>query len=129
MSEAVLQHTSAGTEAELGAGPLVFNFPLTPDVTIQTTVLGAARNIAAISILNGSITMWSTTLQQTFPEARTTFPLQIGDLKIDAGADFKLTIPTETRLGQVVFSATLESNGVRQPFAAQVSSWPLSSSL
>jgi hypothetical protein len=131
MPETLLQVTRP-TEfslERLAAAPLVINYILTSEVTIQTTVIGDARNIASVAIIDGSVTVWSTTLTQASPNAETPYALQLGSIKIDAGAGLHLTIPTSIQNGNVVLEATIEqASNPPQPFAAQVASWPLTGS-
>ena len=110
------------------AAPLVISYILTSEVTIQTTVIGDARNIAMVAILDGSMTVWTTTLTQAAPDSETPYALQLGSIKIDAGAGFHLTIPTAIQNGSIMMDATVEQQGTGTPFAAQVSSAPLSGS-
>jgi hypothetical protein len=129
MPETLLQvkGPSEVSQEQLAAAPLVINYMLTSQVTIQTTVLGDARNIATVSIIDGSLTMWSTTLTQAAPNATTPYALVMGTVTIDAGAGFELTIPTSVQNGSVMFNGTIVQAGNSSPYAAQVSSWPLTS--
>lgn len=126
-----LQQVTRPTEfsvEQAGAAPLVINYILTSEVTIQTTVIGDSRNIASVAIIDGSVTVWTTTLTQAAPDAETPYALQLGSIKIDAGAGLHMTIPTAIQNGSVMFNATIEQGGTSTPFASQVASWPLSSS-
>ena len=112
---------------QVAAAPLVINYMMTSQVSIQTTVLGDARNIATVAIIYGSLTMWSTTLTQIAPNATTPYALVMGSVTVDAGAGFQLTIPTSVQNGNVMFDGTIvQGSNPPTPYAAQVSSWPLS---
>ena len=96
MPETLLQvtrPTEFSAEAA-AAAPMVISYILTSEVTIQTTVIGDARNIASVAILDGSVTVWTTTLTQAAPDSETPYALVLCRFKIDAGAGFHLTIPT-----------------------------------
>lgn len=114
------------TPKAAAAAPLVINYVLTAEVTIQTTVIGDQRNVASVAILDGSLTVWSATLTQPAPDAETTYALVLGSIKIDAGAGVELTIPTAIQNGSVMFQATIEQQGTSTPISAQIASWPLS---
>ena len=130
MPETLLQvtrPTEFSAEAA-AAAPMVISYILTSEVTIQTTVIGDARNIASVAILDGSVTVWTTTLTQAAPDSETPYALVLGSIKIDAGAGFHLTIPTSIQNGSVMMDATIEQQGTKTPFGSQVASWPLSGS-
>ncbi len=115
----------------LGAGPLVFNFPISAQLSIQVSVSGDARQNATVSILNGSVVSWSTTLTQFSPTAELPYDIVAGDYTLKAGAGFVLTIPTTLQMGSVVARGTLVSptQPDGQKFAVTVASWPLTSSV
>jgi hypothetical protein len=109
------------------AGPLQFTYPLTPTVSIVTTVTGDARNNASVQIMNGSLPLWAGTMMQTFPQIKTPFDLILGTITIAAGCTFNLTIPTLSQNGSVTMQATITSGGVTTPFGAIIANWPLTS--
>ena len=111
----------------LAASPIVITYPLTTELSIQTTVVGDARNVATVAILAGSITAWSGNMTQVFPEVKTTYKVTVGNVSVEAGADFHLTVPTASQAGQVMLQCTLDAQGTSQPFAGQVATWPLTS--
>ena len=112
----------------VAAGPLNFDFYLTADVDFKTSVTGDARNIAAVTIVYGSVVVWATTLTQGDPQHKTTADLWLGNLMISAGATFTLTIPTNDQPGNVMASGTLTRSG-QDPvhFGWQIAQWPLKS--
>lgn len=93
-----------------GAGPLSFDYPITPLVHVDTTVSGKSRNVAAVSIKYVDMTLWSTTLTQTAPKASTPANLQIGDLTI-LDATFTLTVPAPTQNGMVMMNSHVQLAG------------------
>lgn len=111
-----------------GSAPLVQNYILTGQLTIQTTIIGPNRDIATVAVLSGSLVLWSQTLTQAMPTAKTTYPLSAGGTTIETGAEFTLAIPTQTQNGSVTMAATIDANGTRSQFGAQVANWPLTSS-
>lgn len=113
----------------IGYAPLNFDYWLTTDIDVKTTVTGEARNQATVSIYYGSMMVWSTTLLQTDPTHTITIPLIMGSVTIDANATLTLTVPTQAQNGNVLFSGTLVHQGQQPlPFALYVAQWPLSSS-
>lgn len=111
----------------IASAPLTFGFPL-GQATINTTVMGDARNIAAVSIMFGSMAMYSVTLTQAFPTATIPYDMMIGNMTIQKGATFTLTVPLANQLGMVFFQATIVTPLSTQPFASPVASWSLTSS-
>lgn len=112
----------------LASGPLQFTYVLSPSVSIVTNVFGDGRNMATVSIVNGTVTVWSASMTQAVPVAETTFDLDLGSLSIKAGAKFTLTIPTQQQLGSVLMQAELQSPpNPWFKFTAVVAQWPLSS--
>lgn len=112
----------------LAAAPIVITYYITSEVSIQTTVLGDARNIVSVAIMAGSITAWSGTMTQQFPELKTTFPVTIGGVTIETGAEFRLTVPTgppAPQAGQVFLQCTIDAQGTSQAFSAQIANWNL----
>lgn len=93
-----------------GAGPLQFDYPITPLVSVHTTVSGKNRNVAVVSIEYVGMTMWSATLMQTAPKASPPPNLQIGDLTI-INATFSLTVPSPSQNGMVMMSTVLQMSG------------------
>ena len=108
-----------------GSGPIAITYTLTGELATRTTVLGEARNIANVEILAGTLTAWSAALTQQAPEAMTPYEIVIGNAAIEAGAVFRLTIPTAIQAGQVMLKCVLKQHGVSTPFAAQIASWKL----
>jgi hypothetical protein len=113
--------------SDLGSNPLVFDYILTPQVTIRTSVTGNARNIATVSILSATVAVWAASLTQAAPKA-TTPKLVMGDFTIEEGASFTLTVPSTIQDGNVFFKGKIQS-GSNDPveFSAIVASWALSS--
>jgi hypothetical protein len=110
--------------------PITILYHLNTELVVETTVIGEARNIVTVALKHGSTTLWSVTMTETSPVAKTTFPIRIGSLEIQKGATFEMTIPTagpEGQPGQVFMQATIVVHGAEQPFSAVVATWPLSS--
>jgi hypothetical protein len=99
------------TTESLGAAPLVFDYWLTSDVDFKTSVTGTNRDIASVTIIYGNVTVWATTLTQGDPTHKTTADIWLGSLKINAGATFTLTIPTQQQTGMVFAAGTLQRPG------------------
>ena len=117
--------------AELAAAsPLVISFVLSSQLSIVTTVTGDARQNATVALVNGSVTLWSTTLTQFTPTAEIPYDIVGGPLTIKKGGGFTLTIPTAGQAGSVVASLTVVTPTAPQgiPFNATVATWTLSSS-
>lgn len=115
--------------SSFGTSPLVFDYILTPQVTIRTSVTGDARNIATVTIISGTVTVWAASMTQASPRAVTP-KLVMGDTTIEEGSSFTLTVPSTIQSGNVFFSGTIASGpNPPVPFQAIVAQWPLSSSL
>ncbi len=124
----VLPSRELPESGRLAAAPIVITYYLTTEISIQTTVLGEARNIASVAIMAGSITAWSGTMTQQFPEVVTQFPVTIGGVTIEKGAEFRLTVPTggpAPQPGQVSLQCVMDAQGTSQPFSGQIASWNL----
>lgn len=107
---------------------LEFYYPLTPEVTVKTTVTGEARNIATVTILNITIEAWSGTMMQTSPEVQLQGDVIIGEFTCKKGSKFKLTSPSLIQQGNVMMDAKTKSgNNPEVTFAAPIASWPLTS--
>lgn len=114
--------------APLSDNPLQFTFPLSPSVTVVTTVFGAARNQASVAIMSGTMTVWVGSMIQASPVAEVKQELRLGTLNIKAGTTFTLTIPTTMQNGNVFMQGELQSPpNPWQPFSAIIAMWPLSS--
>lgn len=109
------------------SAPLGFNYPLTPTVSIGTYVSGDARNVAVVSIIYGSLTLWSATLMQTSPDAVIPYDVIAGDVTIKQGGNFHLTVPTSAQMGNVFAKLTIITPTGTVPFQGMVATWPLSS--
>lgn len=113
--------------SELGGNPLVFDYILTPQVTIRTSVTGDARNIATVTIINGTVAVWAASMTQASPKAVTP-KLVMGDFTIEEGATFTLTVPSTIQNGNMFFDGvTASGSNPPTPFQAIVAQWPLSS--
>lgn len=110
----------------LAAAPLVFNYYLTPGIDFQTTVTGANRDTATVTIYYINTPMWTGTLTPGQPTLA--FPtLSLGDLTLSDG-EVTLTPPTATTDGFVLLACTLKRRK-QQPveFSGIIAKWPLSS--
>lgn len=114
--------------SDLASNPLVFDYIVTPQVTIRTSVTGDARNIATVNILNATVSVWAASMTQAAPKA-TTPKLVMGDFTIEEGAQFTLTVPSTLQDGNMFFNGKVQS-GPNDPTDLQVivAHWPLSSS-
>lgn len=124
-----MSHAESFSAELAAASPLVINFVLSPQLIIATTVTGDARQNATVSLVNGSVTLWSTTLTQFTPTAEIPYDIVGGSLTIKKGGSFTLTIPTAGQAGSVVASLTVVTPTVPNgtPFNATVATWTLSS--
>lgn len=113
----------------LANAPITVLYHLTTELTVETSVVGEALNIANITVKAGSIDSWAGTLTQILPSAATTFPITVGNVTIKQGAKFRMTVPTpgpEGQPGQVYLECMIEAQGVEQPFSARIATWTLS---
>lgn len=116
------------SSAANGGGPVKFSYPLSPQVSVETVVTGTARNIAGVTIYDGSVPVWAGSMNQAAPTAEVPYQLLLGTMTIESGATFHLTIPTSSQIGNMVMSAKIASGpNPPQPFTAMVAQWPLSS--
>ena len=111
----------------MASAPLKFSYPITPEVSIDTTVSGDSRQNATVSIIYGSMTLWSGTMTQFAPEITTPFEIKAGSITIEEGGTFTLTIPTSMQNGAVAANLKIKTATSTVPFNALVASWPLSS--
>lgn len=108
--------------------PLKFSYDLGNQGKIKTTVSGDNRDIAIIEVYNVNTLLYSVTLNNIQLNATTADDIVIGSLKIQKGATFQMTVPSNYQSGQVQFNCMLKSGANDPtPFAAQVATWPLSS--
>jgi hypothetical protein len=109
------------------AAPLHFIYQMTPLVAIATTVSGDARQYAAVSIMCGSLNLWTCMLTQVAPVSKLPYDIVWGPLTIKAGGTFTLSIPTPVVSGTVLANLTIVSptypNGAT--FNATVAIWNL----
>ncbi len=115
------------TAAALTSGPLKFSYPITPLISLDTVVSGEARNIANVSIVYGSMTLWSGTMTQLAPTITIPFDIVAGDITIEKGGTFNMIPPTATQEGSVTASLTIKSPTSEVPFTARIAHWPLDS--
>jgi hypothetical protein len=104
------------------AGPLSFTFPLTPDLSLVTTVYGKALSIADVTVVTGSVVLDDVTLDPQSPVGQFLFPIEVPGVSIDQG-QLTLTAPSSINPGSVFVQATLTANGQAVPFSAQIASW------
>jgi len=109
------------------SAPMVISFILTSTVAIVTTVTGDARQYATVSIINGSVTMWSCTMTHLNPTAVISHDLVAGSIMIRTGGSFNLNIPAATYPGSVVANMMIvtESTPGGQAFGGPIATWPL----
>jgi precorrin-4 methylase len=119
--------TKFSLEQQLKGSPLQFTYPISAMTSITTTVSGDARQYAVVSIVSGSLTLWSQTLTQLADKAKIPYDIVAGDLTVDAGGTLALTIPTTLQNGSVVVGLMIKTSTQTAPFNATVASWPLSS--
>lgn len=123
------QNVELFSAASLAAAPLTITQVLSGQVAVSTTVSGEARQYATVSILNGSASLWSTTLTQFNSTAVTPYDIVAGQITISEGCGFTLTIPTSIMQGAVVANLTITTpttpKGNR--YTITVASWGLSS--
>jgi hypothetical protein len=119
---------SAINAKTLLTGPLNFSYPITALVSINTSVTGDSRQYASVSIVYGSLTLWSQTLTQLGHTATIPFEILAGDITIEKGGTFVLAIPTSLQNGSVTANLMIKSGPQPAvPFKGPVASWPLSS--
>lgn len=119
--------TAILTTEVLASAPLKFSYPITPEVSIDTTVTGDSRQYATVSIVYGSLSLWSGTMTQLAPKIEIPYDIVAGSITIDQGGTFTLTVPTTLQNGSVAASLVITTATSKVPFNAIVASWPLSS--
>ncbi|MGC1498130.1 MAG: hypothetical protein WA790_20155 [Sulfitobacter sp.] len=115
------------TAAALTSGPLKFSYPITPLVSLDTVVSGEARNVANVSVVYGSLTLWSGTMMQLAETITIPFDLVAGEITIEKGGTFTMSPPTATQEGSVIASLVIKSSTSTVPFTARIAHWPLDS--
>jgi hypothetical protein len=109
------------------SAPLHFIYQMTPLVAIATTVTGDARQYASVSIMSGSLNLWTSMLTQVAPVSKLPYDIVLGPLTIKAGGTFTLSVPTPAASGKVQAVLTIVSptypNGAT--FNATVAIWNL----
>jgi hypothetical protein len=112
----------------LTTAPLVLTVQISGQTWIQVSVTGTARNVAAVSILNPTLPIYSCTLTQWLPTHKTTADVVASDVTYQAPTTFSLTIPTAEQQGNVFVQSVLVAPGQDpQPLSAPVVWWPLDS--
>jgi hypothetical protein len=104
------------------AGPLSFTFPLTPDLSLVTTVYGNALSDATVTVVTGSVPLDVVTLDPESPVGSFLFPIEVDGVTIDQG-QLVLTAPSGPSPGSVLIQATVTANGQEIPLSAQIASW------
>jgi hypothetical protein len=104
------------------AGPLSFAFPLTPDLSLVTTVSGNALSDATVTVVTGSVVLDVVTLDPESPVGSFLFPIEVDGVTIDEG-QLILTAPSGLNPGSVLVQATVTANGQVFPLSAQIASW------
>jgi hypothetical protein len=100
-------------------------YSLTPDLSALTTVRGTARNNVTVTLMAGSVAIYSVTMMQASPNAIIQDSLVLGDVRVAPGASFALTIPTSLQSGQMFMKATFQSRNIPPTkFAAAIAVWP-----
>lgn len=112
----------------LAGGPLKFSYPITPLISVDTTVSGEARNVVNVAIVYGTLTLWSGTMLQTAPDITIPYDIVAGEITIEKGGSFHMTPPTQSQMGSVSCNLTIKSQSGTTPFTATIANWPLSSS-
>lgn len=115
------------TAEAFAAGPLTFDYPLDAATSIRTTVHGDARQYATVSIIYGALNLWSQTLTQLAHIATIPDDIVAGEITVEAGGKFTLTVPTSLRNGSVAADLKIKTATQEFPFKATVASWPLNS--
>jgi hypothetical protein len=105
------------------AGPLSFTFPLTPDLSLVTTVYGKALSVADVTVVTGTVVLDVVTLDPQSAVGTFLFPIEVDGVSIDQGGQVVLTAPSSLNPGSVFVQATLTANGRMIPFSAQIASW------
>lgn len=112
----------------MAAGPLQITYWLTPSVTVVTSVFGDARNATTVGIYNGSMLVWTGSMNQVSPKAIVETDLNLGSFYMKAGTTFTMTIPTQQQPGSMFMQATVQTPpNPPTPFNAVVATWPLTS--
>ena len=132
----ITQETKTFPETN-GSGPLHHTYYFMQDLSFKTVVTGPERSTAAVTVQTGTkatqmVPLWTTTLDAGNLVHTTKKPIDAnlpvyGNVIIDTGATFTLTVPTASKDGKVVFNGVVTSNPSSQPFNFTLFSWPLSS--
>lgn len=115
--------------AAITSGPLKFSYPITPLISIDTVVSGEARNVANVSIVYGSMILWSGTMTQLAPTITVPFDIVAGDITIEKGGTFNMIPPTSLQEGSVTANLMIKSPTSEVPFTARIAHWPLDSAV
>jgi hypothetical protein len=98
---------------------------LTPDLFARTTVSGPNRTDVMVTLLAGSVTMYTVSVNQVSPVAVIRDSLVLGDLRVAAGATFTMTIPTSEQRGMMFMQALFQSRDIPPtPISAAIANWP-----
>jgi hypothetical protein len=99
---------------------------LTAELSTLTTVRSAAANIAEFSFLVGALPVASMTATQLAPIQKLPSAVVAGDVRIEAGAQISLTIPTTLEKGFLFLTAEFSSRTTPPtPIGASVANWTL----
>ena len=104
------------------AGPLSITFPLTPNLSLVTTVYGNGLSDATVTVVTGSVVLDVVTLDPESPVGSVLFPIEVDGVTIDQG-QLVLTAPSSSSGGSVFMQATFTVNGRVAPLSAQIASW------
>jgi uncharacterized protein (UPF0333 family) len=117
-----------------GTAGLKHTYYFMKDFTFTTTVSGVDRSTAVVTVNANEQVIWTCTLNKETLNHTTVNPIDgvvpvYGNVVIDSGATFTLTLPTATTNGNVVFNGVVTTNPDSQPFTFTLFSWPLNSSI
>lgn len=94
------------------------------DLTAQTVVRGSNRTNVTVTLMSGSLVLYSLTVTQASPVAQIPDSLVLGDVIVAPGAKFTMTIPTAMQSGQMFMQAVFQSRTIPPtPFAADIAIW------
>jgi hypothetical protein len=101
-------------------------YTLSPDLSVQTRVIGKDKCMAEVSFVYGTLVVYSMNVVQTAPVAATTEDIIVGSLQINKGATVTLRIPTPLQSGQIFLRIQyITLDHPLTNFSGMVASWSL----
>ncbi len=101
-------------------------FWLSPELMAVTVVRGSSRANVSVTLLAGTETIYTLSVNQASPVALIADSLILGDVRVASGARCTLTIPTSLQRGMLLLEAVFQSRNIPPTqFSAAIATWPL----